>query len=60
MIAGAGRAPWVTEMDTLLREPETTESFLAWEDGQDGKHEFDGARVIPMTGGSSCWSSRIA
>jgi len=39
-------------MDTLLREPLTTESFLAWEDGQEGKHEFDGTCVIEMTGGS--------
>nr|WP_294554318.1 Uma2 family endonuclease [uncultured Rhodopila sp.] len=30
----------------------TTERFLAWEDKQEGKHEFDGRTVIPMTGGS--------
>jgi Uma2 family endonuclease len=39
-------------MDTVLDRPWTTESFLAWEDKQEGKHEFDGRRVIPMTGGS--------
>lgn len=39
-------------MDTVLDRPWTTETFLAWEDRQEGKHEFDGVRVIPMTGGS--------
>jgi Uma2 family endonuclease len=39
-------------MDTVLDRPWTTESFLAWEDKQEGKHEFDGRKVIPMTGGS--------
>jgi Uma2 family endonuclease len=39
-------------MDTVLDRPWTTETFLAWEDRQEGKHEFDGQRVIPMTGGS--------
>jgi Uma2 family endonuclease len=39
-------------MDTILDRPWTTESFLAWEDRQEFKHEFDGQRVIPMTGGS--------
>jgi Uma2 family endonuclease len=39
-------------MDTVLDRPWTTESFLAWEDGQEGKHELDARGVIPMTGGS--------
>ncbi len=39
-------------MDTVLDRPWATESFLAWEDRQEGKHEFDGREVIPMTGGS--------
>jgi Uma2 family endonuclease len=39
-------------MDTVLDRPWTTETFLAWEDRQEGKHEFDGRDVIPMTGGS--------
>ena len=39
-------------MDTVLERPWTTESFLVWEDKQEGKHEFDGRKVIPMTGGS--------
>jgi Uma2 family endonuclease len=39
-------------MDTVLDRPWTTESFLAWEDRQEFKYEFDGQRVIPMTGGT--------
>jgi Uma2 family endonuclease len=39
-------------MNTVLDRPWTTETFLAWEDRQEGKHEFDGRHVIPMTGGS--------
>jgi Uma2 family endonuclease len=39
-------------MDTLLDRPWTTEQFLAWEDQQEGKNEFDGFRVVPMTGGT--------
>jgi len=39
-------------MDTVVAEPWTAERFLAWEDKQEAKHEFDGHRVIPMTGGS--------
>jgi Uma2 family endonuclease len=39
-------------MDTVLAEAWTTDRFLAWEDRQEGKHEFDGRQVIPMTGGS--------
>jgi Uma2 family endonuclease len=39
-------------MDTVLAETWTTDRFLAWEDKQEGKHEFDGQRVIPTTGGS--------
>jgi Uma2 family endonuclease len=39
-------------MNLVLREPWTVERFLAWEDKQEGKHEFDGVRTIEMTGGS--------
>lgn len=39
-------------MDTLVDRPWTVERFLAWEDRQEGKHEFDGRDIIPMTGGS--------
>jgi Uma2 family endonuclease len=39
-------------MDTVLDRPWTTETFLAWEDQQEGKYEFDGRSVVPMTGGT--------
>jgi Uma2 family endonuclease len=39
-------------MDTVLDRAWTADSFLAWEDRQEGKHEFDGRTIIPMTGGS--------
>jgi Uma2 family endonuclease len=39
-------------MDAALREPLTVERFLAWEDKQEGRHEFDGTQVLEMTGGS--------
>ena len=42
----------VATMDTVLDRPWTTDSFLAWEDRQEGKYEFDGRDVVPMTGGS--------
>jgi Uma2 family endonuclease len=47
-------------MDTVLDRPWTTEHFLAWEDRQEGKHEFDGQQVIPMTGGSLAHQRIIA
>src|SRR5689334_1728991 len=39
-------------MHTVLTEAWTTERFLVWEDQQEGRHEFDGQHIIPMTGGS--------
>jgi Uma2 family endonuclease len=39
-------------MGTALIEAWTVERFLAWEDRQEGRHEFDGACIVPMTGGS--------
>lgn len=39
-------------MDLTPHEPWTVERFLAWEDGQEGRHEFDGTRAVAMTGGS--------
>jgi Uma2 family endonuclease len=39
-------------MNIVLREPWTVERFLAWEDEQEGRHEFDGSHIIPLTGGS--------
>lgn len=42
----------MTAMDNVLDQPWTTERFLAWEDQQEGKYEFDGQDIVPMTGGS--------
>ncbi len=42
----------IAAVDTMLDRPWTTDSFLAWEDQQEFKYEFDGQRIIPMTGGS--------
>lgn len=40
-------------MNVMQRETAlTVEQFLAWEDRQEGRHEFDGIRIVPMTGGS--------
>jgi Uma2 family endonuclease len=39
-------------MNITLREPWTIDRFLAWEDKQEGRHEFDGSRIVEMTGGS--------
>jgi Uma2 family endonuclease len=39
-------------METALIKRWTVEEFLAWEDRQEGRHEFDGERIIAMTGGS--------
>lgn len=39
-------------MSIILREPWTVERFLSWEDRQEGRHEFDGRRILEMTGGS--------
>ena len=33
-------------------QPMTVEAFLAWERGQELRHEFDGARIVAMNGGS--------
>ena len=39
-------------MVTVVSEAWTFDRFLAWEDKQEGKHEFDGRDIIPMTGGT--------
>jgi len=39
-------------MSIMLQEPWTVENFLASDDRQEGKHEFDGTSIIPMIGGS--------
>jgi hypothetical protein len=47
-------------MDTVLDRPLTTESFLAWEDRQEARYEFDGHHVILMTGDSIAHQRIIA
>jgi Uma2 family endonuclease len=37
-------------MDTVTERHWTTEGFLAWEDRQEGRSEFDGHQPVPMTG----------
>lgn len=39
-------------MAVILREPWTIERFLSWEDRQETRHEFDGTRILEMTGSS--------
>ena len=39
-------------MDTVLDRAWTVDSFLAWEDRQERKHELDGHGIVRMTGGS--------
>ncbi|MDO9709449.1 Uma2 family endonuclease [Paracraurococcus lichenis] len=39
-------------MSVALRPSMTLAEFLAWEDGQDLRHEFDGFHPVAMTGGT--------
>ena len=39
-------------MNHALRKTLTTAEFLEWEDKQELRYEFDGARVVAMTGGT--------
>ena len=39
-------------MDVALREPWPIDRFLAWENRQEGRHEFDGIRIVEVTGGT--------
>ncbi len=40
-------------MDVAVCEAMTLAEFLAWEERQDMRHEFDGLRVIAMAGGTA-------
>ena len=40
-------------MNVALRSPLTTDAFLDWEARQDLRYEFDGLRIIAMTGGTA-------
>ena len=37
-------------MSNALRQPMTVEEFLAWEERQELRYEFDGFRPVAMTG----------
>jgi hypothetical protein len=50
--ADPGESSYKCGMDTVLAETWTTDGFLAWDDKQEAKHEFDGQHIILMTGGS--------
>lgn len=50
--AAPGRPTNLPAMSVVPREPWSVERFLLWEDAQDEKHEFDGTRIVEMTGGS--------
>jgi len=39
-------------MNVALRQPISVEQFLAWEERQELRYEFDGIRPIAMTGGT--------
>lgn len=40
-------------MNLVLRQPWSVDRFLAWEDRQEGRYEFDGTQIIEMTGGEN-------
>lgn len=44
-------------MNIALRKPMTLEQFLAWENRQELRHEFDGFQPIAMTGGTAAHSA---
>ena len=37
-------------MDVATKRPMTVDEFLAWDDEQEGRHEFDGEEVVEMVG----------
>ncbi len=39
-------------MDVVVRKSWTVAEFLAWEERQELRYEFDGSRVVAMTGGT--------
>lgn len=44
-------------MSVALRKPMTLEEFLAWEEGQETRHEFDGIEPVAMVGGTVAHST---
>ena len=39
-------------MNVSLRKPMTIDQFLAWEERQELRYEFDGLQPVAMTGGT--------
>ena len=39
-------------MDVALRKPMSLAEFLAWEERQELRYEFDGFRPVAVTGGT--------
>ena len=44
-------------MSAALQKPMDLDQFLAWEERQELKHEFDGVRTIAMSGGTDAHSA---
>ncbi|HEX4178798.1 MAG TPA: hypothetical protein VHY57_10185, partial [Rhizomicrobium sp.] len=44
-------------MNVALKRPWTTEQFLAWEERQELRYEFDGFQPIAMAGGTAAHSA---
>ena len=44
-------------MNVALRQPMTVEQFLAWEDRQELRYEFDGFQPVAMTGDTAAHST---
>ena len=44
-------------MNIAFRQPMTIDQFLAWEDGQELRYEFDGFQPRAMTGGTAAHSA---
>ena len=44
-------------MNVTLRKPMTLEQFLAWEERQELRYEFDGFQPVAMTGGTAAHSA---
>ena len=40
-------------MNVILRKPMTIPQFLAWEERQEARYEFDGAKPVAMAGGTA-------
>ncbi len=46
-------------MNVALRQPMSLEQFLAWEDRQELRYEFDGFQPVAMTGGTAAHAATL-